>query len=237
MNTVKKTAGILLSAVLWIIILLSALFAFTTLATRDNTTVANLAGFSPLSVQTDSMSPTFHAGDMIIIHTVQPETLQEGDIITFHTLIENEYALNTHRIDSIEEKNGVRCYVTKGDNNQIEDSHIIQDSDIVGKYVTCLPHLGSVMSFLSSTVGFLVVIVLPLLVFFIYQVYHLIMVSISLKKAMALEAAQSSAEQLSGSDAAAMKAEAEAALEEARRLREEANKVLAAAQKEKDHAQ
>ena len=65
--------------------------------------------------------------------------------------------------------------MTKGDNNPVSDQHMISDNDIVGKYVGKLRGMGRVMDFLSGSVGFLLVIVLPLLVFFVYQVYHLIM--------------------------------------------------------------
>lgn len=242
MNAVKRGTEILISAVLWAVILLAALFAFTTLATKDTHQVASLAGFTPLSVATDSMAPTFRSGDLILIRKCDPASLQQGDIITFHTIINNEYALNTHRIAEIESMNGVRSYVTKGDNNAIADVHRIADGDIVGKYVGHLPGVGKVMNFLSSSLGFLLVIVLPLLVFFIYQVYHLIMVSIELKKAIAVETAQAQAQaQMDGmsdadallaeaarakAEAEAARAEAEAALAEARRLKEEAQNAM-----------
>ncbi len=194
MEVLKKVATVLASVVLWAVILLAALFTFTTLATRDVNNVSNLFGYTPLSVQTESMSPTFDAGDLIIIKKVDPATLKEGDIITFHTIILNQYALNTHRIVEISEGGGYRSYVTKGDNNQISDTHIISDGDIVGKYTGRVKGLGKVLDFLSSSTGFLVVIVLPMLIFFIYQVYHLIMVSIQLKKAVAIETAQAAAQ-------------------------------------------
>ena len=110
---------------------------------------------------------------------------------------------------------------------------MITDGDIVGKFVTRLPTFGQVVDFLSSSMGYLLVIVLPLLVFFIYQVYHLVTVSIDLKKALAVEAVQESgqAEDLLAQAAKAKeeaekaKAEAEAALAEAKRIREEAAKT------------
>ena len=101
--------------------------------------MASLAGYTPLVVKTDSMAPTFNAGDMIIIRQCDPATLQEGDIITFHTIIMNEYALNTHRIAQIDDMGSYRRYVTKGDNNVIEDTHVIGDGDIVGKFVAAFP--------------------------------------------------------------------------------------------------
>lgn len=238
MKALKRGATILVSIILWAVILLAALFAFTTLATRDNNHVANLAGFTPLSVMSDSMSPTFNAGDLIIIRKCTPATLEEGDIITFHAIINNEFALNTHRIAEIQNQNGARSYVTKGDNNVIADTHIIADGDIVGKYVGRLPYFGKVVQFLSSSTGFLLVIVLPLLLFFVYQVYHLITVSIDLKKALAVESIQEGAPdalladaekakqeaEKAKAEAEAARAEAEAALAEAKRLREEAAK-------------
>ncbi|MBQ4428054.1 MAG: signal peptidase I [Oscillospiraceae bacterium] len=234
MEKVKNALTILASVVLWAIILIAALFAFTTLATRDTNNVANIAGFTPLSVLSDSMKPTFNQGDLIIIHTVDPKTLNEGDIITFHTIINNEYTLNTHRISKIADNNGVRSYTTMGDNNNgIADSHIIADGDIVGKYVTRLPGVGNVMSFLSSPIGFLIVIVLPMLAFFVYQVYHLIIVSINLKKAVAIENAEENAKLSKDlEDAQRAKEEAAAALAEAKRIKEEAEKQLAEAKKD-----
>lgn len=251
MNAVKRGTEIFISIVLWAVILLAALFAFTTLATRDTNQVASLAGYTPLTVASDSMSPTFRAGDLIIIRKCDPQTLKEGDIVTFHTIINNEFALNTHRITEIQDLGGARNYVTKGDNNELADIHMIADGDIVGKYVCHLAGFGKVMSFLSSSLGFLLVIVLPLLIFFIYQVYHLITVSIDLKKAIAVETAREQAQAAAQSapksgektdtdailaEAAQAKAEAEkaraeaqAALAEAKRLKEEAAKAVQAA--------
>ena len=238
MNAVKRGAEVLISVVLWAVILVAALFAFTTLATRNTNQVASLAGYTPLTVASDSMSPTFRTGDMIVIRKCDPSKLVEGDIITFHTIINNQYALNTHRIAQIHETNGVRSYVTKGDNNAIADVHMIADGDIVGKYVTKIPVMGKVMDFLSSSIGFLVVIVLPLLVFFIYQVYHLITVSIDLKKAIAIETAQAQAQAQtqSATDADALLAEAARAKAEAEKARAEAEAALAEAKRLQEQA-
>ena len=239
MKAVKKAGTIVISVLLWIIILIAALYAFTTMATRDNQNVSSLLGYTPLVVKTNSMSPTFDAGDLIFFKKCDPDTLKEGDIICFHTIIDNEYALNTHRIEKIDESNGVRSYTTMGDNNNgIADRHIISNGDIVGKYTGHLKKAGKVMDFLSSSTGFLIVIVIPMLLFFIYQVYNLIMISIRLKKVMAVEAAKEAAAQAEeenkakNSDAEA----ARAALEEAKRMREEAESIRAQAQQELEEA-
>ena len=241
MKAMKRAGTIVISVILWAIILLAALYAFTTMATKDDQSVASILGYTPLVVETDSMKPTFESGDLIFIKKCDTSKLKEGDIITFHTIIDNQYALNTHRIQKIDEVNGVRSYTTIGDNNNgIADQHVISDGDIVGKYIGHVSGLGKVMNFLSSSMGFLIVIVLPMLLFFIYQVYNLIMISIRLKKAMAVENAeeianariqQEKADQ-AADEAARAKDEAQAALEEAKRLKEEAEALKAKAEKE-----
>lgn len=241
MKAMKRAGTIVISVILWAIILLAALYAFTTMATKDDQNVASILGYTPLVVETDSMKPTFESGDLIFIKKCDTSKLNEGDIITFHTIIDNQYALNTHRIQKIDEANGVRSYTTIGDNNNgIADQHVISDGDIVGKYIGHVSGLGKVMNFLSSSMGFLIVIVLPMLLFFIYQVYNLIMISIRLKKAMAVENAeeianariqQEKADQ-AADEAARAKDEAQAALEEAKRLKEEAEALKAKAEKE-----
>ena len=241
MKAMKRAGTIVISVILWAIILLAALYAFTTMATKDDQNVASILGYTPLVVETDSMKPTFESGDLIFIKKCDTSALEEGDIICFHTIIENEYALNTHRIQKIDEANGVRSYTTIGDNNNgVADQHVISDGDIVGKYIGHVSGLGKVMNFLSSSMGFLIVIVLPMLLFFIYQVYNLIMISIRLKKAMAVENAeeianariqQEKADQ-AADEAARAKDEAQAALEEAKRLKEEAEALKAKAEKE-----
>ena len=263
MKILKRAGTVVLSVILWAIILIAALYAFTTMATRDNQNVANIFGYTPLTVQSDSMVPTFASGDLIFIKKCDPVTLKEGDIICFHTIIDNEYALNTHRIESIESVGDARSYTTIGDNNNgITDQHVISDGDIVGKYVGHLAGFGKVMDFLSSSMGFLIVIILPMMLFFIYQIYHLITISIRLKRALAVENARAAEmarmeaaqrmmpqqpqmrqpmppQEMPGvgagkgnPEAAAARSEAEQALAEAKRIREEAEAIRAKAEAE-----
>ena len=246
MKALKRVGTIVISVILWLVILIAALYAFTTMATKDDQNVASLMGYTPMVVESDSMAPTFSKGDLIFIRKCDTSTLKEGDIICFHTIIDNEYALNTHRIQKIETVGDARSYTTIGDNNNgIADQHVISDGDIVGKYTGHITNAGKLMNFLSSSTGFLIIIVFPMLLFFIYQVYNLIMISIRLKKAVAVETAKEAeqaraeAEQKRQEEEAQSqkaKSEAEEALEEARRMKEEAEAIRAQAAAELERA-
>ena len=79
-------------------------------------------------------------------------------------------------------------------------------------------------------------IVLPMLIFFIYQVYNLIMINIRLKKAIAIENAKEIEEARASAggsgDDETIRSEAEAKLEEAKRMREEAEAIRRQAEEE-----
>ena len=51
MKVLKKAGTAVVSVILWAVILVAALYAFTTMATRDNQNVANLLGYTPMAVQ------------------------------------------------------------------------------------------------------------------------------------------------------------------------------------------
>ena len=67
MKTLKRIGTIVISVILWAIILLAALYAFTTMATKDDQSVSRILGYTPMTVESDSMKPTFCKGDLIFI--------------------------------------------------------------------------------------------------------------------------------------------------------------------------
>lgn len=90
MKALKKTGTIVISVLLWLVILVAALYAFTTIATRDNQNVSSLLGYTPLVVKSDSMAPTFSAGDLIFIKNVtHPPSKKAISSVSIRSLITN----------------------------------------------------------------------------------------------------------------------------------------------------
>lgn len=165
----SRVLNILVNTLLVIAIALGIFCSFTAFIAKSGNTVPSFFGFRPFAIQSDSMAPFFNKGDLVISKTCDTDALQVGDVITFWTVIQGERALNTHRIIAIEDGGTFRSFTTKGDNNSIEDGLTVHQSEVVGKYVTHIPGLGSVIDFLQTSKGFLLVIVLPCAIFFIYQ--------------------------------------------------------------------
>lgn len=176
----------------WALILLSAFFIFFTLSSKDNNGVAKLWGKSPLVILSGSMKgagpDNFQQGDLVIIGEIADySALKVGDIISFWDIIENRRVLNTHRIIEIVEDGSVIKYVTKGDANPLPDPEAKIAGDIVGVYQSKIPALGHVVSFFNSKWGFLICLVFPLFIFFVWRLIKLVMAAIDYRKAVEQE--------------------------------------------------
>lgn len=142
----------------------------------------------------DGWEKGFNQGDIIIgkkLSTDEQKELKVGDIITFKTSILGDDgnmhdALNSHRIVAVQGSGDDIKYVTRGDNPETNQK---DDDPIAWNYVICkytgtrLPGLGKVLDFLQTPTGFLVVIVLPLVAFFVYELIVFIRKFLKVKNA------------------------------------------------------
>ncbi len=114
-------------------------------------------------IDTTSMEPTLNKNDVIIIKKCKEENLKKGDIITYK--INGE--IITHRIVEIvqEEITGTNQYITKGDNNNVEDEYYILFSEIEGKMIIKIPGLGNVVDILKNGIVIILVILIFLIIY------------------------------------------------------------------------
>lgn len=187
----KKTLSVIGNVLMWLFVILAAALTVTVFtAQKSSAGLPELFGKMPVSVLSDSMNPTFKKGDLIIVNALKPEEkskLAVGDIITYAVDLNNDgkAETNTHKIVSIREDGGYVYYTTKGDNNEtnpLNDDYEVRYDQVQGVYSgSKIPGLGSAMIFLSSSKGFLICIVLPLVVFFLYELYRFIMLLTAVK--------------------------------------------------------
>lgn len=170
---VKKILNIVINVLLVIAIILAAVCTYISFVTTSGNGVPSIFGMIPFTVQTDSMTPTLKPGDLIIDVPVKDVAeLRPGDVITYWTSIGGERVLNTHRIVSVYElQNGKFRYDTAGDKNPgATDGFQVSSDDVVGIYKDFrIPGLGKVLDYLKTDTGFLIIIVLPVLLFFVFH--------------------------------------------------------------------
>lgn len=164
-----KVLGTIVNVVLVIAILLAAFATYTSYVSTSGNGVPSFLGLRVFSIQTESMYPTLNPGDLIVDKAVKdPSKLRVDDIITYWTVINGERVLNTHRIYEIYDGGGYLIFETKGDNNTISDSLTVHESEVVGVYSSRIAGLGKVFDYLQTSTGFLIVVVVPVFLFFVF---------------------------------------------------------------------
>ena len=190
----KKIVNIFVDILVVLILIVSILVVMLSLTSKSSG-VPNIFGIAPLSVQTASMEDTINPGDLIFCTVVEDEEeFQEGDIVTFPIEINGEQVLNTHRIVEVVADNNITYYKTQGDNKETNpepDTDLQTSSTIVAKYTgTKIPGLGNVLSFIRTQLGFFLCILLPMIIFFIYEGIRVIINLLAYNKEKAIEEAK-----------------------------------------------
>lgn len=127
-------------------------------------------GLSPVIVLSGSMYPTFEAGDMVLLKTVDVNTITEGDVICYFADDNKDTAI-THRVLEVQTlEDGTLTFVTKGDANNTPDRVAVTADMVQGRYTGLVfPNLGDVALFLQTPAGMIICIVCPLALIFIWD--------------------------------------------------------------------
>lgn len=168
----KNVLKVLLS-ILEILIIIFAIFMVSTIFLR------NKFGYTQFGKNTwiiiDDMNITelshFKSGDLLIVKSVLFDDVKKGDELYYYDTVNEEYIIRTGIVKEKTGDNRSALYIFE------ENPKTSISSDrIVGIYDSSSSNWGAVIGFLQSTAGFLIFVILPILVLFIYQVYNLVII-------------------------------------------------------------
>lgn len=122
-----------------------------------------IIGFRTYTVLSGSMEPEFYPGDLVMTQHKDKANIKINDIVTFR---DNEGIVITHRIiDETDEG-----YITKGDNNKVNDTDVLKEDNIIGEVKFSIPKVGYVMNLLSDPRAIAIeMILLAAFIFFYYK--------------------------------------------------------------------
>ena len=172
----KKVFSIIGNVLMWLFIVVAVvitIFAFSAQSNSDGIPTVGGKVISP--VLSESMAPTINKGDIILSRKLADEEkngLPVGTIITFKADLDGDGSpeINTHRIIEIVDGE----YKTQGDNNEYADNYNVNPTDVISVFDpdkdTKIPVLGNVINFLLQPTGFFFVIVIPLIIFFLFEI-------------------------------------------------------------------
>ena len=143
MTTLKKIWNIV-STALVVLMVLCAVFLMG----------SRLLGYQCYNVISPSMEPEYGVGDLLYVKKVDPNTIKEGDVITF--IVNEDLVIGTHRVVRVDAEN--QRFYTKGDANEIEDQSPVHFNNVIGVPKFAIPKLGYVSDFVQNPPGMYITI-------------------------------------------------------------------------------
>ena len=205
---VKNILNAVINFLIIIVLVVSLAVATLALTSKANGGVPSILGYSFHTIQTSSMEGgsdvyeggSYDVGDLVIgkVTNGNPNEVYElGDIVVYTTEDDNTptgVGMIVHRVIEInEDENGTRSYTTQGDNNDIADANthtasqivaVTYDHDYNGKV---FKGIGKALDFIRTGQGFFFVVLLPMIIFFLYEIVRVVLNAVNYRNAKAKE--------------------------------------------------
>ena len=180
-----------------IALILASVFVLLSVVLTPAGQVPQVLGYSVFRVMTGSMEPEIREDSLLVVQKTPPEDIVPGDVISFFSpdpMLEG--AVNTHRVVRVEKENGRIQFITKGDANVIEDTYPVDASALVGRAVFKSYGLGRVVSLLANPLVFGIIILLPLLIILLMNLYRAVRIAADIAKKEEEEAVRKALEEI-----------------------------------------
>ena len=149
----KKVFKYIILNILIILFIINLILSF-----EENT---HILGIYMFNIVSESMEPTLEINDVVIVQKCEPTQLQKGDIITFK---QDERTIS-HRIVDITKINNTIKFETKGDNNEISDSDLVESGQVYGKVLFRVKRIGKAISYIQNARGFINIAIFVIIVY------------------------------------------------------------------------
>jgi signal peptidase len=175
---IKWLLNYMLSTIMYAIIVILILVGVVLLVYFLDFTIKGRRLETPLYgayvIVSGSMEPLIKIQDAVIIKRTDVDSVKVGDVVTYRSTDPSFYGiLITHRVINIEDVNGEKIFITKGDHNETIDRTPVKFNQIQGKVVMRVPKIGYIKYFLIDYYGWIIAILVPSAAIISYDIVKL----------------------------------------------------------------
>jgi len=162
----------ILKYVLWVFIAIVIVIDISLTVYLLNYNQYNVAEFKDKSILIiDKKIDRFEKGDLVVVKKTPNKDFKVGDNVFFYDTDPKATIVNFGKINEVNDNKEL--------NNtfMMSNDYILSDESIIGKADTAKVYhkWGSVLGFITSRWVFLIFVIIPILVLFLYQLYLLIL--------------------------------------------------------------
>lgn len=111
-------------------------------------------------------------GDLLVIKN--GDDIVKGNVIYYYSVINDQYFVKKSTVTAINDDSFGTIYTLDVPNKG--ETATINEKKVIGNYISIHRGLGKVLKVLESKVGFLFLVLLPMMCIFIYHVYSFIII-------------------------------------------------------------
>jgi len=108
-------------------------------------------------------------GDLLIVKN--SNDINKGDLIYYYAVFDDNYLIKSDVVVDAKKEDAAALYTVDDGNNLT-----VSSNKVLGKYSSVYPKWGSVLTVLESRIGFLFLVLLPIIIVFIYQIYEFVII-------------------------------------------------------------
>ena len=108
-------------------------------------------------------------GELIVIR--EDNEVKNGDVIYYYSVVDEQYVVKSGFVKNIITSDKEDIFVLDDQNNIT-----VSSNRLIGTTMSSYSNLGDILDVLTSSVGFLVFVLLPIILIFAYKIYELIII-------------------------------------------------------------
>lgn len=147
--------------------LLVAVFLTACLLTYNDYKISVFGDKSLIIVKNDDFEPNYKKGTLLIVKKNNNDDIKVNDNIFFYNTYKNQIVVSYSQVIKTEKITDTQTTYTITGNYELSSDYVIGKADTT----KVINNVGNIMSFLESRWGFLLLIVLPISMLFIYEIY------------------------------------------------------------------
>ena len=167
---IKRILGVLWD-ILEVIIIIYVIFVTACILFRNDYGYTQFGEYTLASLDKNDAKYIKNAKEGNLLVVKKSKDIEKGDYIYYYAAINEHYVVRA----------GVVTSITKDDYNNLYniDTNIsgekikisVYHKRVLGKYSNQISNLGDILKFLETRVGFLIFVLLPIMLVFVYQIY------------------------------------------------------------------
>ena len=165
----KKALKIILG-ILICIYLVVVIFTTGFLLNKNDYGVSSFLGKYIIAIDDDSLEPDYKEQSMLVIEPVTSEDINAGDKIFYYDTYSTKHQIKFTEVTRKEKVNDKEVTYTLRDNTLVSSEYVLGSE----KTATSHSFLGKLLYILQSKRGFLIIVVFPLFLAFIYEIYAIV---------------------------------------------------------------